>query len=411
VAATGDTSILEEEMPFLSAPRLADDEEDRYALFEHGTEHATLFEHCRRAMDHGVTSGAHGLPLIGAGDWNDGMNHIGRNGRGESVWLGWFAAVCANGFADLAAVVGRDDLDRIWRSRAEDLRRATDRAGWDGAWYVRAFDDDGLAWGSITCDECQIDSIAQSWAALAGGPSAARTAEAVASATARLVDRETRLVRLLAPPFDRTPRDPGYIRAYPPGVRENGGQYTHAAAWLGLAHVQLGDGDRAHGIFDLINPIRRTSSRAGADRYRAEPYVVPADVRGATPGEGQAGWTWYTGAAGWTWRLGVEGILGLELEDGSVRISPCLPRDWGSLEARIAGPNGVLVIRIEDPDQLGTGRVKLTVDGRPAKGDRVAFPPGGAERLVTALLRPVTGTDAAGPAQVAPARRRDLEGS
>ena len=388
VAATGDASILEEEVHFLSAPPLNDDEEDRYALFEPGSERAPLFDHCRRALEHGVTSGAHGLPLMGGGDWNDGMDRVGRNGRGESVWLAWFAAACADGFADLAALVNRDDLERIWRSRAEDLRRAADRAGWDGAWYIRAFDDEGLPWGSKDCDECKIDSIAQSWAALAGGPSAARTAEAIASATTRLVDREARLVRLLAPPFDRTPRDPGYIRAYPPGVRENGGQYTHAAAWLGLAHARLGNGDLAYSIFDLINPIRRTSSRTEAEQYRAEPYVVPADVRGAAPGEGEAGWTWYTGAAGWTWRLGVEGLLGLCLDDGGVRISPCLPRDWGGCEARVSGPDGGLVIRIEDPDNLGTGRIELTVDGHRTEGDRVTFPSGGVERLVNARLQP-----------------------
>jgi cyclic beta-1,2-glucan synthetase len=362
-------------------------------------------------MEHGVTSGAHALPLIGAGDWNDGMDRIGRNGRGESVWLAWFAAVCADGFADLAERVERDDLKRIWRSRADDLRRAAERAGWDGAWYVRAFDDEGLAWGSKDCDECQIDSIAQSWAVLSGGSADARAAEAVASATARLVDREARLVRLLAPPFDRTPRDPGYIRAYPPGVRENGGQYTHAAAWLGLAQAGLGDGDWAHCIFDLINPIRRTSSRADAERYRAEPYVVPADVRGAAPFEGEAGWTWYTGAAGWTWRLAVEGLLGLRLDDGAIKISPCLPRDWGGAEVRIAGSDGTLLVRIEDPDHLGTGRVELSIDGKLADGDRVTFPQHGVERRVIARLRPVAETGATPPAQAVPEQRRGLEGS
>jgi cyclic beta-1,2-glucan synthetase len=233
----------------------------------------------------------------------------------------------------------------------------------------------------------------------------------VASATARLVDREARLVRLLTPPFDRTPRDPGYISAYPPGVRENGGQYTHAAAWLGLAHAGLGDGDAAHCIFDLINPIRRTSSRAGAERYRGEPYVAPADVRGATPFEGEAGWTWYTGAAGWTWRLAVEGLLGLRLDDGAIKISPCLPRDWGGAEARIAGSDGTLLVRIEDPDHLGTGRVELSIDGKLVDGDRVTFPQNGVERRVIARLRLVAVTDAAAPAQAAPAQRRGVERS
>jgi len=317
------------------------------------------------------------------------MDRVGSEGRGESVWLAWFAAVCTDAFADLALDFGRGDLEGLWRLRASELRRAADAAGWDGAWYARAFADDGLPWGSKDSDECQIDSISQSWAALAGGPSPARTAAAVASANERLVDPEARLVRLLTPPFDRTPRNPGYIRAYPPGVRENGGQYTHAAAWLGLAHARLGDGDRAYEIFDLINPIHRTVSRADADLYRAEPYVMPADVRGADPGIGEAGWTWYTGAAGWTWQLAVEGILGLSLHRGAIRISPRIPKNWGGAEVRVNGPDGMLIITIEDPGQLGTGRVELAVDGCPVGGDCIALPTGGRERRVTARVRRV----------------------
>ena len=387
VGATGDTSILSAEVPFLSAPPLGVDEEDRYALFASSAERASLFEHCRRAMDRGVTMGAHGLPLIGTGDWNDGMDRVGSEGRGESVWLAWFAAVCADAFAGLAKDVERNDLHNIWKARADDLRQAASVAGWDGAWYARAFADDGLPWGSKESDECQIDSISQSWAALAGGPSPDRTAMAVAAATRRLVDDDARLVRLLTPPFDRTPRDPGYIRAYPPGVRENGGQYTHAAAWLGLAHARLGDGEQAYRIFDLINPIRRTDNLVGAELYRAEPYVVPADVRGAEPGIGQAGWTWYTGAAGWTWQLAVEGILGLSLQHGAVRIAPRIPKNWGGAEVRVNGPDGILNITIEDPERIGSGRVELAVDSRPLDGDCIAIPTGGMERRVTARLR------------------------
>ncbi len=397
VGATGDVSVLAEEVAFLSAPPLQVDEEDRYALFDTGLERGTLFEHCRRALDLGVTAGAHGLPLIGTGDWNDGMDRVGNEGYGESVWLAWFAAVCADTFADLAEDFGQGDLGRLWQARADDLRRAVDAAGWDGGWYVRAFADDGLPWGSKGNDECQIDSISQSWAALAGGLSPARTASAIAAATERLVDPEARLVRLLTPPFDRTPRDPGYIGAYPPGVRENGGQYTHAAAWLGLAHARLGDGARAYQIFDLINPVRRTASPAGTELYRAEPYVLPGDVRGADPATGEAGWTWYTGAAGWTWQLGVEGIVGLNLDRGAIRISPCLPKHWGGAEIRVRAPGGMLIITIEDPDRLGTGRVELTLDGRDVEGDRVALPTAGRTICVTARLHPMKATKAATP--------------
>ncbi|WP_417544264.1 GH36-type glycosyl hydrolase domain-containing protein [Marinobacter sp.] len=387
VEATGDTSILTEEVPFLSAAPLETDEEDRYAPFEAGDQRGTLFEHCRRALDRGVTAGVHGLPLIGTGDWNDGMDRVGSEGRGESVWLAWFAATCAEAFANLAKDVGRNDLDSLWRTRADDLRRTADAAGWDGEWYARAFADDGLPWGSKDSEECQIDSISQSWAALADGPSPERTIAGINAATNRLVDDDARLVRLLSPPFDRTLRDPGYIRAYPPGVRENGGQYTHAAAWLGLAHARLGNGDMAYKIFDLINPIRRTDDLDGAKRYRGEPYVLAADVRGAGPGTGQAGWTWYTGAAGWSWQLAVEGIIGLSLQRGAVRITPKIPTSWGGARVQINGPDGVLVVTIEDPERLGTGRVELTVDGQPVEGDCIAVPTGGTIQYVTARLR------------------------
>jgi cyclic beta-1,2-glucan synthetase len=316
------------------------------------------------------------------------MDRVGKEGRGESLWLAWFAVICADIFAELAHDVGRGDLHDIWKARAEELRLTADGAGWDGEWYVRAFADDGLSWGSKESSECKIDSISQSWAALAGGPSPERTALAVAAATRQLVDDDARLVKLLAPPFDRTPRDPGYIRAYPPGVRENGGQYSHAAAWLGLAHALLGDGDQAYQIFDLINPIRRTDSLYGAQLYRGEPYVTPGDVRASQPGMGQAGWTWYTGSAGWMWQLGVEAILGLSLHKGAVRIAPRLPKKWGGAEVRLQGPDGILVITIRDPDNTGSGPVELLVDGHPLEGDSIEIPRGGIELHVTALLRP-----------------------
>ena len=387
VGATGDVSILREEVSFLTAAPLAAEEQDRYDLFSPGAERASLFEHCRRAMDRGVTMGAHGLPLIGTGDWNDGMDRVGNEGRGESVWLAWFAAVCADTFAELARDVDRDDLHGIWKARAEDLRRAADGAGWDGEWYARAFADDGLTWGSKESDECKIDSISQSWAALAGGPSPERMAMAMSAATRQLVDDDTRLVRLLTPPFDRTPRDPGYIRAYPPGVRENGGQYTHAAAWLGLAHARLGNVEMAYRMFDLIHPIHRTKSISGVQLYRGEPYVLPGDVRASDPGVGQAGWTWYTGAAGWTWQLAVEGILGLTLQRGAVKIAPRIPKSWGGAKVKVKTPAGTLNITIEDPDRIGSGHVELVVDGQPHDGDCIAFPTGGVDSCITVFLR------------------------
>ena len=385
VRATGDTSILEEEVPFLSAPPLAEDEEDRYAAFETGQE-ATLLEHCLRAMQRGATKGAHGLPLIGSGDWNDGMDRVGSRGRGESVWLAWFAAYCGDACADLADLSGRADEAGFWRKRAEELRQAAETCAWDGEWYLRAFDDDGVPWGSAQNDECRIDSIAQSWAVLAGAPNRARAETALRSAAAHLIDPEHRLVRLLTPTFDKTPRDPGYIRAYPPGVRENGGQYTHAATWLGLAFARLGDGDEAYRIFDLINPARRTARPEDMHSYRGEPYVIPADVGGAAPFEGRAGWTWYTGAAAWAWRLAVEGILGLELRGGALRIAPCLPSDWTGYRATVRGQGGSIAIEVEQVD-CSDGGAANTQDAGGEDGTIVAFPTDGSTRQVRLQVR------------------------
>jgi cyclic beta-1,2-glucan synthetase len=333
VEATGDRAILEEPVPFLAAPELKPDEEDRYNVYVAGGQVAPLLDHCLRALERGVTSGANGLPLIGGGDWNDGMDAVGRHGRGESVWLAWFAAAAAEGFADLAVGAGRGIVAELWRSRATQLRETADSVGWDGAWYRRAFDDDGIPWGSAENEECRIDSIAQSWSVLSGPAPAPRARQAMASLAEHLIDDDARLVRLLAPPFEHTPRNPGYIRAYPPGVRENGGQYTHAAAWAGLAFAALGDGDGAWRVFDIINPVRRTDTAERAAFYRGEPYVLPGDVLGAAPHTGRAGWTWYTGAAAWTWKLAIEGIIGARIIDGKLDLRPCLPRDWPGVEA------------------------------------------------------------------------------
>ncbi len=400
VAATGDRSVLDEQVPYLSAPELRPEEEDRYAVYEAGAEAAPLFDHCLRALERGVTSGQHGLPLIGGGDWNDGMDAVGRHGRGESLWLAWFAAAAAEGFAELAEGAGRGVLAGLWRNRAAQLRETADRAGWDGAWYMRAFDDDGIPWGSAENEECRIDSIAQSWSVLSGEDPAPHSREAMESLAQLLIDPEARLVRLLSPPFDQTPRNPGYIRAYPPGVRENGGQYTHAAAWAGLAFAALGDGDRAWQVFDIINPVRRTDTAEKATRYRGEPYVLPGDVLGAAPHTGRAGWTWYTGAAGWTWKLAVEGILGLRIAEGGLDLRPCLPRAWPRVEATVSFGGGRLRVTIENPEGLSAGELRVEVDGAPWGGGPIPFPDAGAEGAVRARIEPreATQTRSARPA-------------
>jgi cyclic beta-1,2-glucan synthetase len=386
VAATGDETVLHEEVPFLRAPPLAPEEHDRYARFDTTTEQFSLFEHCRRALEKGVTQGAHGLPLIGTGDWNDGMDRIGSRLRGESVWLAWFAISTMKGFADLAERLGRDDLCQYWRERVPDLQQSVEDAGWDGKWYKRAFDDDGRPWGSASNDECRIDLIAQSWAVLSGAAATKRADMAIRSATAELMRGDDRIIRLLWPPFDETPRDPGYIKAYPPGIRENGGQYTHAAAWLGFAFAELGDGDLAARVFEFVNPINHALTPTDMDRYRTEPYVVAADVGSVDPHRGRGGWSWYTGSAAWVWRLGVEQILGMRLLNGDLLIDPCLPKAWRTFEATIHGPAGNLEVRVEDPEGISRGVVEAVVDGTVITRPVVAFPTDGTVRNVKVRL-------------------------
>jgi cyclic beta-1,2-glucan synthetase len=381
VEATGDLGILEEEVPFRQAPPLSEHEADRYASFETGPP-AALIEHCDRAMEH-MALGAHGLPLIGGGDWNDGMDRVGHEGRGESVWLAWFAAVTADLLADLHERLGRPSNAYRWRDRAAELRAAAENAGWDGGWYRRAYDDDGRSLGSISDKECRIDSISQSWAVFAGADPE-RIAAALGAAGEELIDPDAGLVRLLWPPFDRTLRDPGYIKAYPPGVRENGGQYAHAAAWLGLAYAKAAQGDNAKRVFDMLNPIRRADNEEAAAHYRLEPYAIAGDVCTVGPLRGQGGWSWYTGAAAWTQRLGVEGILGLTLRDGRLHVDPCLPKDWGVCEATIRRDGAAIELRIEDPANVGhSAEVDITVDGGMHEGRDIAFPASGAVRRVT----------------------------
>ena len=298
-------------------------------------ESATLFEHCARALDQYLQhTGVHGLPLIGGGDWNDGMNRVGEGGKGESVWLGWMLVRTIDMFAPMAE--GRDAARAgRWRAHAASLREALDREAWDGQWYRRATFDDGTWLGSKDNEECRIDSIAQSWAVLAGGADPARAATAMASLEDQLIRRDDALALLFWPPFDKTPLDPGYIKGYPPGVRENGGQYSHAAMWAILAFAKLGEGDRAGALFALINPINHSRTPEQTSRYKVEPYVVAADVYSVPPHVGRGGWTWYTGSAAWMYRAGVEGILGIRREGASVLIDPCIPAAWPGFEARI----------------------------------------------------------------------------
>ncbi|SMX25764.1 GH36-type glycosyl hydrolase domain-containing protein [Boseongicola aestuarii] len=385
VEATGDTSVLSERVAFLSAPELHEDESDRYARFDTGTD-GTVLDHCARAIDRSMRTGAHGLPLMGSGDWNDGMDRIAAGGKGESVWLAWFLIATISAFAPLAQAADEAAMTKRWLGHVEKLRAAIAANAWDGAWYIRAFDDDGVPWGSQTNDECRIDLIAQAWSVLCGDEPDERALQALRSACDMLVDPDQRLIRLLTPPFDKTERDPGYIQAYPPGIRENGGQYTHAATWLGVAMAAVKDGDRAWQVFDLINPIRRSDTAATAAHYRREPYVLTGDVSGAGDLTGVGGWSWYTGAAGWAWQLAVHGILGVRIRHGKVTVDPCLPTDWGGADANLNSKAGQMTIQIKDPGRVGCGVASCTVDGKPHTHTDIAFPGEGKMRNVVVVL-------------------------
>jgi cyclic beta-1,2-glucan synthetase len=383
VQATGDLAILDEQIPFLEGPPLASDEEDRYAQFESSVDRWPLIDHVERALERALTQGAHGLPLIGGGDWNDGMNRVGAEGRGESVWLAWFLAVTCESVADLNHRLGRKTAALRWQEQAKMLRERSEDSGWDGAWYRRAYDDDGHPLGSSEDSECRIDSISQSWAVIAGA-NTDRVKIALQSAMRELGDPAANILRLLWPPFDRTPRDPGYIKAYPPGVRENGGQYSHAAAWLGLALARADQPDAAMSVFNVINPVRHAFSRKLAEQYRVEPYVVAGDIAAAEPYRGRGGWTWYTGSAAWAWRLAVEGLLGIRLCDGRIFINPCIPPAWGGFEMVLRRPEGSIKLRVEDPDHIGSGQTEIRIDGLIAT-EGIAFPQDGSQ--VTAVCR------------------------
>jgi cyclic beta-1,2-glucan synthetase len=368
---TGDTSVLEDYVPFVTMRELAPDEHELYDLPTITEEHASIYEHCRRALRRACTSGPHDLPLIGTGDWNDGMSRVGATGTGESVWLAWFLIQTLRGFAVLAESRGdageADDL-RNWSDR---YAAAVETAGWDGAWYRRAYYDNGAPMGSAGSAECQIDSIAQSWSVIAGVAPPARQAQAMAALNAQLVDEKSRLIALLTPPFNIGENDPGYIRGYLPGVRENGGQYTHAALWAVMATAMRGDGNRAFELFQMLNPLTHTDSADGVARYKVEPYVVAADVYTSPSHVGRGGWTWYTGSASWMYRVGLESILGFEKVGNTLRIRPCVPSHWPSFIITYRFGTSTYRIEVRDPAIVAMRGSAINVDDAAIEGDAI----------------------------------------
>ena len=388
VAVSGDLGVLDEELPFLHAPPLAPGAHDDFSQPLVTEETATLFEHCARALDQAVAlTGENGMPLIGTGDWNDGMNRVGEAGRGTSLWLGWLLIATTDRMAPLAEARDPGRAAR-WRAHAESVRAAIEAEGWDGAWYRRGTFDDGTILGTDAAAECRIDSIAQSWSVLSGAGDPKRARTAMASMARHLIRPDPGIALLFTPPFDRTPLDPGYIKGYPPGLRENGGQYSHAAMWAVMAFAHMGDGDRAADLFALLNPVNHSATPEALTRYKVEPYVIAADVYSTAPHEGRGGWTWYTGSAAWMYRAGIEGILGLTRTADLLHLDPSFPKAWPKLEARVTLGASRFQITIHNPDGTGRGVVSARMDGTELAvgAGGVAFPLAEGDHNVTVVL-------------------------
>lgn len=384
VMGTGDHGVLHDAAHFLEGRAVSAEEDSYYDLPGRSSESASLYEHCVRAIKRGLRFGVHGLPLIGSCDWNDGMDKVGEHGKGESVWLAFFLYDVLLRFAEVARLMHDDAFATRCVQEAATLQANIEKNAWDGEWYRRAYFDDGTPLGSASNPECQIDSISQSWAVLSGAGDPQRTASAMHQVDQRLVRRDHALIQLLDPPFSTSQLNPGYIRGYVPGVRENGGQYTHAAIWTAMAFAKLGDGARAWELLNMINPINHARSAAEVAVYKVEPYVVAADVYAVSPHVGRGGWTWYTGSSGWMYRLIIEALLGITLEVDRLHLAPVLPPEWSSFKMRYRYRDSLYLITVRQ-DGAAPG---MTVDGVAQEGNTIVLNDDGAEHLVTLQLAP-----------------------
>ena len=363
VHTTGDATILDEVVPFLHADVLAEGEHEKYFQPQISTEQATIFEHCRRAIEKGSTHGAHGLTLIGGGDWNDGLNRVGIEGKGESVWLTWFIAEVLRNFAPICEIKENTDLAQTYRTRADDYVKAIDAGAWDGEWYRRGYFDDGTPLGSHESEEAKIDSLPQSWALITGGGDPERAQIAMKSLEQYLIKKEDELVLLFTPAFDHSPHDPGYIKGYLPGVRENGGQYTHAACWVAYAYAKSGQGRKAVETLRLLNPVEHARTPEDVNRYKVEPYVVAADVYNLPGSVGRGGWTWYTGSCGWMYRAWIEGVFGFDRRGDKLVMNPSLPTDWKNCRLTYKHGSSTFIIELDNAAGVESGVAEVEMDG------------------------------------------------
>lgn len=365
---TGDYSLLEEETPYVVGEILKDGEEERYDKYLESEKRESIYKHCIRAIEKSFNFGENGLPKIGTGDWNDGFSTVGNKGKGESVWLGFFLYKILDGFIEVSkrrVEEGKEDSNIIekFEKIKLDLKRALNTKGWDGRWFKRAFMDDGSALGSMENEECRIDSIAQSWSIISNAGDNDKKYISMESLENHLIDKENGIIKLLDPPFEKGKLEPGYIKAYLPGVRENGGQYTHAACWVIIAQTMLGFGDKALELYRMINPIEHSRTKDACNKYKVEPYSMPADIYGASNLAGRGGWTLYTGSASWYYDAGIEYILGLKIENGVMKFEPCIPKDWKEYLIRYKWGKSIYNIKIKNPNQKNTGVEKVFLNG------------------------------------------------
>lgn len=369
IRITGDAEILKVETPFLEDEPLNDFEDESYRIPKASSQISSIYDHCIRAIERSLKFGEHGIPLIGSGDWNDGMNTVGNKGRGESVWLGWFVYSILTKFEPICKDMGEEERANRYISIAKDIVKSIEENAWDGNWYRRAYFDNGHPLGSIQNSECQIDSLAQSWAVISGAGDKDRISTAMNALENYLIKREEGLIKLLTPPFDEGELEPGYIKSYVPGVRENGGQYTHAACWVVMAFTLLGDGDKASELFGLLNPINHAKTHMELSKYKVEPYVIAADVYSVDPHIGRGGWTWYTGAAGWMYRIGIEYILGFKKNGENLVIDPCIPKSWTGFDIKYKYKKTLYRIVVKNPEGISNGVKKVIMDERELDGE------------------------------------------
>ncbi len=366
ICFTGDKSILEIKTPYLEGNVLEENQDERYEKYLPSKQEASIYEHCIKAIERSLNFGENGLPKIGSGDWNDGFSTVGNKGKGESVWLGFFLSLILEHFVSICKEKGEEILANKYEEIKNNLKRALNTNGWDGRWYKRAFMDDGNVLGSMENEECRIDSIAQSWSVISKAGDNDKKYISMESLENHLIDRENGIIKLLDPPFEKSKLEPGYIKAYLPGVRENGGQYTHSSVWVIIAEAMLGFGDKAFELYRMINPIEHSRTKEASKKYKVEPYVIPADIYGAGNLAGRGGWTWYTGSASWYYKAGIENLLGLKIEEGYLKIEPCIPKDWKEYQIRYQYQESIYHINIKNlngKNKFEEGNSKILLNG------------------------------------------------